>query len=294
MEGAGAATPKPVMRPSAAIVDAAVGVDRRSARNARERRSPYRAAVACLLAFVSLTACSGLGTEQAATTTTTQPTADVTELTETTEVTSVTEAPQSESPPATEAPSQPDDNQTAMALMWSTTDFPAGWTSMPHHRSSDAKASADRLAACSGGVNVQAPVDIDAPDFTNGATLATLGIAIHSDASTVEADFAAIDGPKFPDCVRQELIRAMGPNAQNATVSVAKLPPPAGTPTSTVMLRARISQDGEVRAVSDIVLMGAGRTEVSLAFTVKGAEPLDELETNIVNATTARLAAHAT
>ena len=180
--------------------------------------------------------------------------------------------------------------------MWTAADFPSDWTSAPHQRRADYKASGDRLAACAGGVNVQAPVDVDAPDFSNGTLQAGLGIAIHSDPATVDEDFTTINGPKLADCTKAELVRALGAAAQspNVTVDVTKGSPPRGTPPSTVALRATVTRDGTVLVISDIVLMGSGRTELSLAFTGKSAAFPDQQEAALIDATVARLSANPT
>ena len=143
---------------------------------------------------------------------------------------------------------------------------------------------------------MRAPVDVDAPDFTNGTLQAGLGIAIHADSATVNADFTTINGPKLADCTKAELVRALGAAAQspNVTVDVTKGSPPTGTPPSTVALRATVTRDGAVVVVSDIVLMGSGRTELSLEFTGKGAAFADQQEAGLINATVARLSANPT
>lgn len=145
-------------------------------------------------------------------------------------------------------------------------------------------------------MNVQAPVDTDAPDFSNGTFQAGLGIAIHTEPSTVDADFTTLNGPKLVDCTKAELIRAVGAAAQSSgvTVDVAKLPSPAGTPPSTVALRATVTRDGTPLVVSDIVLMGSGRTELSLAFTGRGTAFPEQQEVDLITATVARLSANPT
>ena len=198
--------------------------------------------------------------------------------------------------PSTPETVAPDDASTAAALLWSPADFPSEWTSTPHQRSADYNGSGDRLAACAGGVNLQAPVDIDGLDFTDGTMEAEMNVAIHTDPATLDADFAAIDGPQFPGCLRDELIRDLGDDAQRpgVTVEVTKLPPPAGTPTLTAAFRATLSQNGAPLVVSEFVLMGAGRTELSLAFTGKRTAFAEQLEADLIANTASRLAANPT
>ena len=209
------------------------------------------------------------------------------------EAVDTSEAAATEESGSSEAPA-PDHAATAAALLWGPTDFPSDWTSASHQRSADYQGGGDRLAACAGGVNVQAPVDVDALDFTDGTMRAEMNAAIHADSATVDADFAAIDGPQFVDCLRDELIRALGANAQRpgVAVEVTRNPPPTGTPTATVAFRATVSQDGVALVVSDLVLMGSGRTELSLEFTGKRTAFPEQLKADLVANTAARLAAN--
>ena len=217
-------------------------------------------------------------------------------LEETSQSSDAPEAAAAEQTSGSEAAAAPDDAQIAAALLWGPDEFPSDWTFAPHQRSADYKAGGDRLAACSGTVNVEAPVDIDAADFTNGTAKAGLGVAIHADAATVVTDFAAIDGPAFVDCTKAELIRALGADAQRpgVTVEVTKLAPPTGTPPWTVALRATVAQNGVALVVSDIILMGSGRTELSLAFTGRGAAFPEQLAGDLITNAAARLAANPT
>lgn len=200
------------------------------------------------------------------------------------------------SAPVSTATVATDDATTASALMWGPPDFPSGWTSAPHTRSADRQAVNDRLAACAGGVNVVAPVDVDAPDFSSGDLQAEMVVAIQADAATVDADLNLVNGPKFDDCLKAELIRALGAKAQSpgVAVEVTKLPPPAGAPSSSAFVRATVSQNGTPLLVSDTVLTGAGRTELTLVFNGKGTAFDEQLEADLVAKAAARLDAHPT
>ena len=141
--------------------------------------------------------------------------------------------------------------------MWSALTFPSGWLSEPHKRSADYKGSGDRLAACAGAENVQAPVDVDALDFTDERShQATLDVAIYMSSATVDADFAGVSSPGFADCAKADLIRSLGVTRRKApgvVVDVTNPPPPAGASPRRERYAPRSARTGRWLVVFDIV-----------------------------------------
>lgn len=175
------------------------------------------------------------------------------------------------------------DRVKAQGLLLVAADFPAGWKSSPHTTDPETKALAKQLAACAGAPDPDAvqTADVDGSDFSHGP-----GAEVSSSASYVrtradaDADLAAVRGPRFEGCARDELTKVVtkqlptGVALQSVTLT-RRTVGTYGEATEAFRVSADVAGQGvSLAADVDLVLLRKGRAEVTASFTDLG-NPFD-------------------
>ena len=166
------------------------------------------------------------------------------------------------------------DKTAAEKITLKPADFPSGWTSTPHQASPDSDANNARFAQCIGRPDPKTlqTADVNSPDFKQGQTTqASSEVTFVRTEADAKDDLAALQTGKGPDCIKQLLQAAIGPElpagATTADVRVEQLQfPTLKDGTAAFRLSFTIGTAGlNVPVYADVIFFRAGRAEIALA-----------------------------
>src|SRR4051794_27648774 len=167
-----------------------------------------------------------------------------------------------------------DDQQVADQLNFRTRDFPDQWTSDygTKSASSEAGGAVNRAAACGGATDTSRSTDVvvESPVFTSGIFTAHSSVQITKSAAAVASDFARLESSDFLTCIHDVVVDELGGRdvceCLDLEVTAVEFPAPPNAPELTYAFGLLITVHGRFVRELDGILMGDGRTELSLLF----------------------------
>jgi hypothetical protein len=176
------------------------------------------------------------------------------------------------------------DEQIADRLNFHEYDFPDQWKPDSAVKSAAAEggAAVNRVAACGGLSDLSRPDDVivESPIYTSGIFTAYSAVQITKDPATVASDFAQLTASDFLTCFHDVIVDQLGGPEVCACldlkVTAVEFPAPPNAPEMTYAFGLLITVHGQFVRELDGVLIGDGRTELSLLFTgTTGPFPVD-------------------
>lgn len=187
----------------------------------------------------------------------------------------------------TGAPTDVDPQEAADALkageiVLKQSDFPAGFTALPQSAEEDEAEdrAGEEFEACLGvSVDDDERPRAESPDFQSSQfTRVSSSAAFAPTVEDSSNEFAAMQGPKLPDCVRSQFDKELKTEAADvefAPIEVAPVEfPTLGDGTRAVRLSTAVAAaDGAPVAIhADFVFIRKGRAQLTLSF-VNAGEP---------------------
>ncbi len=190
------------------------------------------------------------------------------------------------------------DQAKARTLLLRSSDFPAGWRATPAKEDPSEKAFNDEVAACVGlpSPDTYTTARVDSSDFSKGNAGVSSRAALVRTVEDFQADVAAASGPKYAPCLKRGLGRLLveqnpGASLQSVTVEPVRVPRYGAFSMGFRVAVKLLVQGQAVRGYLDLVLLGKGRTELTVTLS-NPDQPFDpSLGRSLVAKLGARLAA---
>lgn len=185
------------------------------------------------------------------------------------------------------------DDQVVEALTFGADDAPTGWSyAVLDHRDTTAGSNLPAPACSTPGTEQSVAAKSGGVKLTNGDYLALEAVDLQRTTENVVTDFNNISRGEVLDCIRGEVVTALGPLLCSCTgihaVVVPMVAPPLA-PDSTYAFRFTIDVDGKVVVQADAYFIGEGRAEISLLFASKGGNFPSDAEANLTRTAIERL-----